>query len=132
MKIKSYIKLIIMLLVIVIPVIVITISLLNSEKIIRSKLLKEIPLGTQMNDVINHINAKKKWKIKWVSNENGFSKKEDNVRKIIGKKAIRTEISEYRDPKFCFVLITNITVFWGFDENSKLIEIWVWKTTDAL
>lgn len=46
---------------------------------------------------------------------------------IVGKKNIRSDLGDYST-----IFTTNVTVFWGFDEQSKLIDIWVWKTVDAL
>jgi hypothetical protein len=30
------------------------------------------------------------------------------------------------------IFFTDVTVFWGFDARGKLIDLWVWKTTDSL
>lgn len=86
-----------------------------------------------MDEVIAFINSQKSWKIAYISEKTGFSKQGKGVPStVVGVKSIRTEIGEYRDPQFGFIFITSVTVFWGFDENSKLIDIYVWKTTDAL
>ena len=45
---------------------------------------------------------------------------------VIGEKSISVLIGEYRT-----IFTTSVTVFWGFDENSKLIDIYVWKVNDV-
>jgi hypothetical protein len=42
--------------------------------------------------------------------------------------SIRASLGNYQGIPFQ----ANVTVFWGFDENGKLIGIWVWKTWDAI
>jgi hypothetical protein len=46
----------------------------------------------------------------------------------VGQKHIRAEMGHYHTLPF----ITSISVFWAFDEEGKLIDIWVWKTVDGL
>jgi len=50
-----------------------------------------------------------------------------NPEEVIGEKSIRVSVGSYG-----FIFKTNVTVFFGFDEDSKLIDIWIWKTTDSL
>lgn len=52
---------------------------------------------------------------------------------VVGVSSIRVNLGDYRSAlTFFFLFITNVTAFWGFDAEGKLIDIWVWKTTDAL
>lgn len=101
--------------------------LTRSEEKIKENLLKSTPIGTKMEDVVKFIESEKKWKIDYISYEQGFWHQRIYPNRTVGKKSIRAELGEYR-----FVFATSVTVFWGFDENSKLIDIWVWKTTDGL
>lgn len=120
------ILLILVLLVVIGTIMLITNPLLRSEEKIRGKLLDSTPIGTKMDDVIKFIESNKKWKVAWISYEHGFNHQRLIPRKIIGEKSIRVEMGEYR-----FFLTASVTVFWGFDENSELVDIWVWKTTDG-
>jgi len=42
--------------------------------------------------------------------------------------SIRAEVGSYWGVPFQ----TYVTIFWGFDSDGKLIDIWVWKTRDVL
>lgn len=105
--------------------------LTKSEEQIREKLLEETPFGTHMEDVIKYIGSKKKlskkkWEVTYISHEHGFTHQRVYPRRIVGEKSIRASLGDYG-----IIFETNVTVFWGFDENSKLIDIWVWKTIDS-
>lgn len=56
----------------------------------------------------------------------GFYHQRIYPKRIVGEKSIRVKLGEYR-----LFFTESVTVFWGFDENSELLEIWVWKTVDA-
>ena len=116
-------------------IIVFSNPLRRSQEHIRSDVLKLTPMGTSIDDVINAIESKENWKIDGISYENGYRRpgKSDPAdaalgrETIVGEKSIRVFIGEYRN-----IFITSVTVFWGFDEKSKLIEIYVWKDKDSL
>lgn len=128
MKRNKSIKLIILGLLIVFGVaILITNPLLRSEENIRERLLESTPIGTNMGDVIKFIENNKKWKIDQISYEHGFNHQGIYPSREVGEKSIRVELGDYR-----FVLETSVTVFWGFNKNSELIDIWVWKTVDSI
>jgi len=110
---------------------VIVIILLNplrrSAETIKANILKLTPIGMDMEDVIKVVEKKRSWRIH-IDYEYGFSKQESGTRrKIIGEKSISAFIGEYRN-----IFDTSVTVFWGFDENPKLIDVWVWKVIDGL
>jgi hypothetical protein len=94
---------------------------------IRTDLLREYPLGSTIND----IEAKLKMKNieRQVSRNAGFLKQEKGNEVVVGAQSIRAHLGTYRSSFFSH---TSVTVFWGFDKNSELIDIWVWKTTDTL
>jgi hypothetical protein len=94
----------------------------SSEDSIKNSLLRDVPIGTQMQDVILYI-QKKKYKIDSI-NDFGFP---DKDAKYIGYKSIRSDLGDY-----VTIFTTNVTVFWGFDEESKLIDVRVWKIVNAL
>lgn len=101
--------------------------LTKSEGQIREQLLQETPIGTHMDDVIKYIESHRKWEVVQISHKHGFLHQGISPRKRIGDKSIRVELGGYG-----IVFTTSVTVFWGFNENSELIEIWVWKTIDSL
>lgn len=107
------------------------IALLNplrkSQEQITEDILKLTPIGTSMEDVIKVIESRRKWELEHINYENGYRYRKEKEDKIIGEKSIRVFIGDYRN-----VFVTSVTVFWGFDENSKLIEVWVWKDQDSL
>jgi len=112
-----------------------------SEDIIKSKILLEIPIGTKMTEVERYI-KKKKWKISYIDNTQGFYDQRQNACSlngrmvltnsessicIVGNKSILAEIGKYG-----VLSTTSVDIFLGFDEKFNLIDVWVWKTTEAL
>jgi len=106
----------------------------KSDEEIRQSVLQITPIGTNMDSVVKVIESKKEWKTTYVSYEHGVSygdlgypdKPEDialNRETIVGKKSIRVLIGEYNNPALVYV-----TAFWGFDKDSKLIDVYVTKS----
>jgi hypothetical protein len=93
---------------------------------IRADLLKEYPLGSTISDVEAKLRAKN-LEPKVYRNV-GFLKQENATSEEVGDQSIRVELGGYRSS---FLLYTSVTVFWGFNARSELIDIWVWKTTDG-
>lgn len=46
--------------------------LYSSTKTNKKRLLKKVPIGTQMDEVIAFINSQKSWKIAYISEKTGF------------------------------------------------------------
>lgn len=69
-----------------------------------------------------------KWTVIYVNESPGFYHQGINEPTVIGKKSIRASLGDYQDIPFK----ANVTVFWGFDDEGKLLDIWVWKTWDGL
>lgn len=103
--------------------------LVRFEWLLRQSLLHETALGTNMDEVLHHIEKHADWKIRYVSHEVGFP---DNSGKSVGEQSIRIYMGDYRNFVSFYLLKTDVTVFYGFDENSRLIDIRVWKTIDSL
>lgn len=74
----------------------ITSPLVQSETQLRENLLKDIPLGTHMNDVIKIIKSKRSWAIDGINYEHGFSRSGSGENEVIGKKSIRISLGDYR------------------------------------
>ena len=98
----------------------------SDAEVIQSDFLKRFPVGSTMDEIEKSLQAEG-MTLK-VSKNTGFSRweKEDFVE--IGKRSIRVELGEYRSS---LLTITSVTAFWAFDEQNKLIEVWVWKTIDG-
>ncbi|MBA2937282.1 hypothetical protein HZF08_03115 [Paenibacillus sp. CGMCC 1.16610] len=109
----------------------ITSPLVQPEAQLRENLLKEIPLGTQMNNVIQIIKSNRDWAIDGIDYEHGFRRSGSGENEIIGEKSIRLSLGDYRIISN-YYFITDVSVFFSFNVNDQLIEIWVWKTTDGL
>ncbi len=134
---KTIIYILIALLVIVLIVTIITLlnPLRKSQEHIRNDILRLTPIGTSMEDVIKIVKSKREWEIDYISHDHGYRRpgtpEHSDIalgrETIVGEKSIRVFVGEYRN-----IFITSVSVFWGFDKNSKLIEIYVWKDTDGL
>lgn len=105
-------------------------GLRRADSSIRSGILSATPLGSDPDAVLAVIRAKE-----WSTHgyvQQGFHRQAAGVRsELIGKSSIRASLGDYHGPPY-FVFSTNVTAFWGFDENRRLIEVWIWRTTDAL
>ncbi|MFD0959133.1 hypothetical protein [Paenibacillus chungangensis] len=98
--------------------------LTRSEDTIRQKMLSQFPVGTHMDDIIQFANHKKDWSDVKISYINGYSIDRGEE---VGKKRISVHIGEYQ-----IFFVTDVEVFFGFNENSELIDIRVRKTIDSL
>ncbi|MEN6385923.1 MAG: hypothetical protein ABFD79_12105 [Phycisphaerales bacterium] len=109
--------------------IVLSNPLRRSEENIKNRLLSKTPLGTQFSEVKKYI-KKQGWEIDTFEDENrGFLDQREHELKVVGEKSIRASLGDYHDIQMGYK--ANVTVFWGFDKDSRLIDIWVWKTWDA-
>ncbi|MFE5321604.1 hypothetical protein ACFQ88_23140 [Paenibacillus sp. NPDC056579] len=103
----------------------------QSEIKIRDKVLQEIPLGTQMESVIQLIKNKNDWVLSGIYPNHGFTHKGTLDREEIGVKSVEVYLGDYRFFTNLY-LATDVTVFFGFNEKSELIDIFVWKVIDGL
>lgn len=120
-------------LLLIIFIVLVTHPLWRSDKKIREDLFNKLPLGTYMEDVVQYVESKEKWEIKWIDYELGFyysGQKDDPVGgedRPIGEKSILVYMGNYK-----LIFQTDVEAYFGFDENSKLIEIWVRRSTDSI
>ena len=98
-------------------------SIMSPVSIIRNRFLHDTPIGTDMNDVIKYVKRHKKWTQVYVSDEYGYV---DDDRNEIGSKSVGACIGAYYVP-----FEMSVTVEWGFDDESKLVDIYVWKSMDV-
>jgi len=130
----------------VIIVMVVIVMLLNplrrSEEKIRESILELTPIGTSMEDVVKVVENNEKWEIRSVratgylliNGEPSFpyvspiaESNYEYEHPIIGEKSIRVHLGEYRT-----VFAVDVSAYFGFDEDSKLIDIAVIKDMDAM
>lgn len=132
MKKKTKYILITLIIILIVIASVVIIELQNplrkSKEEIRESMLKLTPIGTSMDDVLKVIKDNEKWETMYVSFENGFSKPGSrNPCTIVGDKLVRVLAGRYID-----FFKVSVSVYWGFDENSKLIDICVNKVSSSL
>jgi hypothetical protein len=111
-----------------IAVVVLSNPLRRSPEKLRLEMLKKTPVGTQLEEVEKI--ARTMGGHTTISLTAGFHKQESEDDRVVGVKSIRTDVGDYWGIPF-IPIRTSVTYFWGFDENGKLIDIWVWKTIDA-
>ena len=117
------------LLIIIIPVIVLLLiiyfnSIMAPASMIRSQILRKTPIGTSMGDVIQYIEKKEKWRLAYVSNEYGYVDRDQNK---VGSQSVGADIGS-----FYVMFEVLVTVEWGFDSDSKLIDVMVVKSANVM
>src|SRR5688572_25621628 len=101
-------------------------SILRSENSIRATLLKHTPLGTKSEEVRAYV-EKRGWLDRRYTGEGGYLKQEPGVPPmVVGVSSIKGKLGHYYLP-----LRADVTAFWGFDAEGRLIDVWVWKTVDG-
>jgi len=98
----------------------------RSPEELRQKILKTTPYGTSLEDV-EKIAHGRGYAVS-VSREAGFLKQEGSVQKTVGVQSIRAEAGDY----WSFPYMVSVSIFWGFDKNGKLVDVWVWKVHEGL
>ena len=92
------------------------VPLSRSDEFVTNYVLKEIPLGTSLDDTIEIIDNKG-WKV-WQYSD-GWE--------IIGEKAVLIYIDDYYSP-----FHTAVMAYLAFDENEELIAVRIRRDIDAL
>lgn len=93
----------------------------------RADLLERAPLGSDISEVRSLV-REEQWRVAYDNESHGFLDQRVNPPQVVGAKSIRAELGSYQGLPWR----VSVTVFWGFDRDSKLIDVWVWKTHDAL
>jgi hypothetical protein len=98
----------------------------RSRRAIRRDLLVATPIGTQYREALRAL--QKRFKDVHVNAESGFLRQEPGREDVVGVRSIEVHLGRcYRFP----FGITSVDAFWGFDSEGRLLDVWVWKTTDA-
>ena len=106
----------------------------RSNTHIREQVLKITPIGTNMENVIEIIENNDKWEIENVYYGSDYTNQKplspelptESEGSPTWDKSILVLGGEYRT-----IFITSVTIFWEFDEDSKLIEINIRAYIDA-
>ena len=95
---------------------------------IRNHILRHTPIGTHIDDVITIIERNERWGTPSINRSSGFFHPRPwdygarFFELIIGHKHIQARPEMYR----ILLLPARVTrIFWGFDEDGKLIEVYV-------
>jgi hypothetical protein len=99
----------------------------RSEQDIRKKLLRETPPGTPYQTVLDYV-RKQGWPV--TEEPRGYEVKRlgSTPAKIVGKRTIKAYLGGYQGMPWK----KDVECFWAFDEQDKLIDIFVEKQADAL
>ena len=104
------------------------IALRRDSDQIEASLLKLTPLGSNSEAVLDLV-KKKGWRSSGYIEQHGFYKQQGTKNETVGVFCIQASLGDY----YAFPLgTTNAMAFWGFDKDRRLIQIWVWKTTDSI
>ncbi|MDR2570721.1 MAG: hypothetical protein LBD23_10570 [Oscillospiraceae bacterium] len=115
MKKKKLIKLLLIPIILIVIVIWLINPLIRPAWMIRLNMLFHTPLGTSMEDVLIFVESNENWDAT-VRHEIGFSNRRGDR---IGIKSIRVSLGVYG--------LTYVSVFYGFDEDEKLVGVRVSK-----
>lgn len=101
-------------------------SLRRTSEEIRQALLVETPIGSSFEEALQRLRERG---YSPAPSNNGFYRQEaGQLPTTVGVSSIRVTLGDYWWIPF---LNTTVTGFWGFDSNGRLIDVWVWNTTDS-
>ena len=137
---KTTIRVFLILLIVIVIVVAVNplTSLRRSNETIRESVLEVTPVGTSMEDVTRTIKGKIGWRLQAVHYDRGYQViggrpsfyhpeySVGNRSAVVGTKSMRAFIGTYYSPWH-----TTVEVYWGFDEDGRLIDIAVTKYMDA-
>jgi hypothetical protein len=104
-------------------------GLRRSEEKIKPSLLELAPLGSNPDTVLAVVKHQG-WKTDGYRANTGFYKQEPKTKpEVVGVSSVQASLGDFYTFPFGS---TNVSAFWGFDKDRRLIEIWVWKTTDSI
>ena len=105
----------------------------QSEDQLREIVLELTPMGTHMEEVVRLVeedSLNRDWEIVRVSHHIGVSRGEVRGLELdVGEKSIRAVMGTYRALVQGILYEVFVCVWWGFDENAELIDVYVRKQT---
>jgi hypothetical protein len=101
-------------------------ELRKSEEKIKGEILNHVPWGSDISEVIDFLKTSN-CEIRFIDKDDGFLDQRVRPAKVTGEMSVGANFGDYRE----FFFLTNVQVYFAFDKDGKLFDIWVWKTTDA-
>ena len=98
----------------------------RSEQSIRQQILRETPQGSAYSAVLNHA-KKRRWPV--TEQSTGLETKNIGLQppRVIGKRVIKAYLGHYQGLPWR----VDVQCYWAFDENDKLIDVFVIKDRDG-
>ena len=88
---------------------------------------RDTPLGTPSNDVRAFL-EQRGWLDHNYAGTTGFYRQEPGEPpRVIGVSSLHARLGYYY-----LSLRTDVTAYWGFDDNGRLVDVWVRKTVNTL
>jgi hypothetical protein len=106
-----------------------SLTLRKGEQAIRHALLVRTPLGSSANNVLQEL--REAGYDPNLANYGIFQMEAGGHLATLGKYSIVLDIGSYRS-FFPFFITTDVTAYWGFDANQRLIDVRISKSTDGL
>jgi hypothetical protein len=106
---------------------VISNPLRDTEAAISNRLLTEAPRGRSIAEV-EAVVRRHGWPYR-LDRSTGCLDQRLRSPRTVGRQHIETNLGDYLN--IPVPLATNVTVLWGFDADSRLVDIWGWKTNDG-
>jgi hypothetical protein len=100
---------------------------------LQQRILADTPLGSSISQV-EQVIRRKGWERVRVDREHGFLDKRQRARRsglspqTVGAMHIQADAGDFQGVPFQ----SNVTIFWGFGPDGKLIDAWAWRTTNGL
>jgi hypothetical protein len=102
-------------------------SLRRDEATITQNLQRITPLGIQYDVAAKEL--ERRYGHIQKNETTGFLRQEGSRQEVVGVKSIQVHLGDYHHLPIGSI---SVDAFWGFDSAGKLVQIWVWKTTDSL
>jgi hypothetical protein len=98
---------------------------------LHSWLLTQTPPGSDI-PVVVHFLRRRGWLDDTYESRSGFLKDPPGgPQRLVGVNSVRAVLGDYRGPDGLFLFVTSTEAYFGFDQQGRLLEVWVRKTTDA-
>ncbi len=122
---KTIVYIILALLVIALGIVVISCSsnpLRKSEADIKTTILESTPIGMDIDDALSVI-ENNGWTTAGINHSRGVSSAEiQHLNENVGSKSIKADIGRYTT-----FFETKVSAWWAFDDDSKLVDVFVRK-----
>jgi len=99
--------------------------MLRPAPMVRNHILRHTPIGMCIEEVIEVIENNERWGTPTINRSSGFIHPSGSLSERIGEQSIQTRPEAYN------VILWHerrLRIFWGFDEDGKLIEVYVRST----